>query len=129
MLSRLVITFLHLEYVENSKTQQQQNPIQKWSKRGFPGDQVVQHLSCIAGDEGSIPSPGRARVPQLLACALESASCDYWAHMHKTQAPTQEEHRSERLAHHSKQQALLPANSESLHAAVRTQRSQTESVV
>ena len=87
MLSRLVITFLHLEYVENSKTQQQQNPIQKWSKRGFPGDQVVQHLSCIAGDEGSIPSPGRARVPQLLACALESASCDYWAHMHKTQAP------------------------------------------
>ena len=59
----------------------------KIHKTDFPGGSEVKNLPCNARDTSSIPGPGRshmlksswAREPQLLACALEPRSCNYWS--------------------------------------------------
>ena len=54
----------------------------KETNRDFPVDSVVKNLPANAGDMGSISDPGRSHMPRInWACALESGSSNYWAHM------------------------------------------------
>ena len=66
--------------------------------RGLPGGLAVKNPPASAGDRGSIPGPGRshtllsneARGPHHWACALESRSHPYRAHMPRSCALQQE---------------------------------------